>query len=71
MQPDAQARMLSCERRCLSGVRLRNHDAGVRERSSSMVAHDGGIDFGAAPKIVARDDQGFQYVGHAGMVTGR
>ena len=71
MQPDAQPRMFPCERSSLRGVRLRDHDAGVCERSRDMVAHDGSVDFGAAPKIVASDDQGFQYVRHAAMVTAR
>ena len=68
MQADAEPRMPAGDLRGGGGVRLGNHEARVRERTGGVVTLDGGVDFGAAAKVIAREDQGFQNAGHADML---
>src|SRR5436190_601158 len=52
------------------GVRLIDHEAGLRERTRGVVALNGRIHRGAMAEVVAGEDESFQNVGRAGMVAG-
>ena len=69
MQTDAEARMPVRGVRGFVGVGLVHHEAGLREDACFVATLDGFIDAGAAAKVVAGEDEGFQNADRAGTLA--